>query len=83
MSTYKVHYLYVVHEAKSDDAFPLIFLTKRFVRYVLTPSLTETCSSENLTPEVAFWKEAERNLICSAPEIYTVHLFVSGSFRFV
>ena len=60
---------------------PLIFLTQRLVGYVPTPSLT--CSSENRTPEVAFWKETERNLIYTTSGIYTVHVFVSGSFHFV
>ena len=32
--------LYVVNNAKSDGSFPLIFLTKMFVDYALTPSLT-------------------------------------------
>ena len=34
--------LYVANSAKSDSAFPLIFLTKMFVGYALTPSLTSS-----------------------------------------
>ena len=71
----------MVNGAKSDDAFPLTFLTKRFAGYVLTPSLT--CSSENRTPEVALWKETERNLIYATPGIYTVRVSVLGSFCLV
>ena len=58
----------------------LIFLPI-FSCYVLTPSLT--CSSENRMPEIAFWKEMEGNLIHTTLGIYTVHVFVSGSFGFV
>ena len=73
--------LYVLNSAKSDGAFPLIFRTKMFVGYALTPSLTSSADSwhqfreSNARSSVSEW-----NRMKPIPDL---HVFVSWPFLFV
>ena len=65
--------LYVVNNAKSDGSFPLIFLTKMFIGYALTPSLTSSADSWQQSLESnARSSFSEWNRMKSIPDLHVL-----------